>query len=171
MSRGFFLFRQVQVTLFEFPPACSAGGDFLAAFPVQALDDSSIDRPSRNSASAVSPTHFRSLEGAEAAHSHFHSHGCFSVADFPAPTIRATTLLSDSNKVISMCRDRDHRDSNVLFPRRFKVLSLKKAPSRGPRTNRPRFESQSARRRNVSTILRQPSVEFKLGCLAISPVD
>jgi hypothetical protein len=26
-------------------------------------------------------------------------------------------------------------------------------------------------RRNVSTILRQPSVEFKLGCLAISPVD
>jgi len=25
--------------------------------------------------------------------------------------------------------------------------------------------------RNVSTILRQPSVEFKLGCLAISPVD
>src|ERR1700692_3908373 len=29
--------------------------DLLAAFPVQALDDSSIDRPSRNSASAVFP--------------------------------------------------------------------------------------------------------------------
>jgi hypothetical protein len=26
-------------------------------------------------------------------------------------------------------------------------------------------------KRNVSTILRQPSVEFKLGCLAFSAVD
>src|SRR6266700_3509457 len=33
----------------------SARRDLLAAFPVQALDDSSIDRPSRNSASAVFP--------------------------------------------------------------------------------------------------------------------
>ena len=30
---------------------------------------------------------------------------------------------------------------------------------------------QIARRRNVSTILRQPSVEFKLGCLTFSAVD
>jgi hypothetical protein len=31
--------------------------------------------------------------------------------------------------------------------------------------------AQMIARRNVSTILRQPSVEFKLGCLAFSAVD
>jgi hypothetical protein len=133
MSRGFFLFRQVQVTLFEFPPACSAGRDFLAAFPVQALDDSSIDRPSRNSASAVSPPTSAAWR------------------ERKPPTLTFTPMgvflwRISQHQVISMCRDRDHCDPNVLFPRRFKVLSLKKAPSRGPRTNRPRFESQSARR-------------------------
>jgi hypothetical protein len=60
-------------------------------------------------------------------HPHFHAHRCFPVTKFPAKAIRATTLLSDSNKVLSMCRDWDHRDSNVLFPRRFKVFAAQKS--------------------------------------------
>jgi hypothetical protein len=36
----------------------------------------------------------------------------------------------------------------------------------------PRLQrTPEAAKRNVSTILRQPSVEFKLGCLAFSAVD
>jgi hypothetical protein len=58
---------------------------------------------------------------------HFHAHGGFPVTKFPAKAIRATTLLSDGNKVVSMCSDRDHRDSNVLFPRRFKVFAAQKS--------------------------------------------
>src|ERR1035437_8162799 len=45
------------------------------------------------------------------------------------------------------------------------------APSTAHPTTNPHPALNQAPARNVSTILRQPSVEFKLGCLAISPVD
>src|SRR5450631_3777847 len=97
------------------------------------------------------PSHFRSLGREEARHPHFHPHRCFPVTKFPAKAIRATTLLGDSNKVISMCYDRGHHCSNVLFRRRFKSFDAQKSASARFPTNRPRFESQSARRCLVIT--------------------
>src|ERR1700730_4120087 len=46
----------------HFRQLAPAGRGLLAAFPVQALDDSSIDRPSRNSASAFFPATSRLLK-------------------------------------------------------------------------------------------------------------
>jgi hypothetical protein len=108
------------------PPGGSARRDLLAPFPVQAPNGFLYREPFEKFSQRGFPSHLRSLGGAEAVHPHFHPHGCFPVTKFPAKAIRTTTLLSDSNKVISMCRDR-HRDSNVLFPRRFKVSAAQKS--------------------------------------------
>jgi hypothetical protein len=104
------------VHLLNFRQLAPARRDFLAAFPVQAPNDSSIDRPSRNSANAVSPATFAASGERKPCTLTFTPIGVFPVTKFPAKPVRATTLLGDSNKVISMCRDRDHLDSQRIVP-------------------------------------------------------
>src|ERR1035437_5769413 len=70
-----------------------------------------------------------------------------------------------------------HRPARDIFPRLGGTRVFSADSSLKGNTISPHWKGWCDGRRlhttdrNVSTILRQPSVEFKLGCLAISPVD